>query len=517
MLEHIRKSATLAFHQWRGFLRSKTFRIGGVGVPLVIASLSWFIILYLPSTTADSTNRWNYFQSELKRYTDDVKGEYAFEQSDNRFVYYVIDGSGLNLAEAIRHEILKRDIANLITFIDEKPRTVWKSWFSGTQSDSTHQYLLMEDASRFSTTEFIERYSIEHYAHRSYLLKSNEKAYSWFVDGWNQHHKKIARQIPEMSFAKYVEIFEPNEEWHESGVFKGYLRMHEMSVDHFGQVALYINDPAFYSVSTEMRDWYQSLAHDVVREQFQNSSLSENVAELPKPDLSFVIGVTPHSTKTLRTSKTQELVRRVYGYIFLLAVGGGLCLLYFDRNLMQIEKSNQTYSLSGVDGRVFGMTFKVISFVAVWFVLLISPGIGLVGSHPDLGEGALGLFFHPLFILHWWAFLVVGLIGFGYVFHVLSVTRGLATTFVLFVVFFIMAIEPILFSSLENNVGICFLPILGPSVAVGLTHGLIGSPMYLSILMVSLVNLFLIRQFCVFAEKRARKLGNVKFDYACPT
>lgn len=513
MLASIRVRTALALSEWRSFLRSRIFVVGGVTIPIVITVLLWFIILYLPETTADGTNRWDFLHSELKRYNDDVQGKYAFELSDDRFVYYVDDESGWNLAEAIRREILRRDIANFIEFINSNPRSGWKSWFSGTENDRTHRESLRTDSSRLSTNEFIEQYSIEHDSHRSYLLETRDKRYSWFVDGWNQYHKEIARQIPTLSFAKYVEVIDPNEEWHDSGVFKGYIHVNDMNLESTGRGSFFIYDPDT-PAATKMRIWYQSLANVVLRERFQSSSIEENFEELSQSEFSLIIGLTTQATVKLRSSETRTLVKRVYSLVLFFAVIGGWCLLYFDRKLIKSEKLSPTYSSSVIDGRVFGVTLKVITFVAVWYILLVFPCFGLVGSNPSLGEGALGVFFHPLFILHWLLFLTFGVIGFGYVSHVASVSREVVTAITFFVILFITTYQMNFLATFENNVGICFLPIFGPFATVGLTSGLPELPMYMSIFLVTLVNLILLRLCCVFGEKRAKKIGKIKYEYA---
>lgn len=194
------------------------------------------------------------------------------------------------------------------------------------------------------------------------------------------------------------------------------------------------------------------------------------------------------------------------------ALIGGLCLLIFDRNLVKSENANQSITSNLIDGRVLGMTLKVGTVLGIWFVLLISSGFALVGANPSLGAGALGLFFHPLFVLHAWFFLLVGLVGFGYVFHLFSLIREFVQVFPLTVLLCFMVME-LMFVSRDFVVGMCFLPFFGPYAAVGLTSKLPEFPMYLSILLVSLLNVSLLRILCGFAEAKSQEKGEHKYAY----
>ena len=512
MLNQIKDVAIFAVHDWRNFLRTRFFRIGGIAVPLVIAVLSWFIILYFPSSTADGTNKWEYFQSELQRYSDELKGTYAFELADDRFVFYVEDTSNLDFAEAIRQEILRRDIAVFIQFINEDPKALWSSWFSGTDLDLTHHSLLLTDSASLTAKEFIEKYALKHDSQRSYLLATTKDTFSWFVDGWNQHYQEIAEKIPAISFAKHVEIFDANDMWQATGVFKGYFKLYESSDEPFGQTDFFINDPEFYLDSKETRDWYRDVANAAIHEQFQSFLIGESFDEFSPPDMSIVTGLTTHATVKIRSSETKELRKQVYLFVFMSALIGGLCLLFFDRNLVKSENAIQSITSNLIDSRVLGMTLKVGTVLGIWFVLLISSGFALIGSNPSLGAGALGLFFHPLFVLHSWLFLLVGLVGFGYVFHLFSLIKGFVQVFPLTVLLCIMAKEMTFLSS-GFVVGLCFLPFIGPYAAVGLTSELPEFPMYLSILLVSLLNLSLLRILCGFAERKSQERGELKYAY----
>ena len=476
----------------------------------------WLIVLYIPARTADDVNRWEYFRSELNRYQDDLTGKYAFELSDDRFVYYVDDSSGLGLAEAVRLEVLKRDIARFLEFINANPRREWSSWFSyGTELDSVHVQFLRTDASRFSAEEFIEYYSIKPGNDRSYELITFDEHFSWFVDGWNQNLNEIVRQIPTMSFAKYVEIIDPNEEWLQSGTISGYFRFSENGVSQFGQGNFLMYKSADYTLARETQKWYNSLSNDLVREHYRDNwyfrvSVSEELAD----GLSIVLGAEPKMKVDYRPHETVELSRIVYSFAFVLAVLGGWCLLFFDRNLKRGTDSVPTHSRSVADGRVFGMTLKAVTVAAIWFVLLFFPCFGLVGSNPDLGEGALGLFFHPLHLLHWWLFFILGTITWGYISHYTSISRRLVALFPFFVGLFTMSTTITMRLLSEEFTWVCFLPFFGPHAAAGQMIESLNPVLYLSIVFVSIVYLFGVRALFQFAETRGRAKGDVTFTYA---
>ena len=513
-----RATNRLAFatRDWREFLRSKTFGIGGIGIPIIIASVLWFIVLYSPARTADDVNRWEYFQSELNRYQDDLTGKYAFELSEDRFVYYVDDSSGLGLVEAVRHEVLKRDIARFIEFINANPRPKWQSWFStGTELDSVHVQLLRSHASSFEAEQFINYYSIKQGSSRSYELITFNEHFSWFVDGWNQNFKEIVREIPTMSFAKYVEIIDPNEEWLQSGTISGYFRFSENGVHQFGQGNFLMYKSADYTLARQTQKWYKNLANDVVQEQYRNSSANRVSEALASDELSIVLGAEPEMKVDYRPHETVELSRIVYSFAFILAVLGGWCLLFFDRNLKRGTDSVPTHSRSVADGRVFGMTLKAGTVAAMWFVLLFFPCFGLVGSNPDLGEGALGLFFHPLHLLHWWLFFILGTITWGYISHFSSISRQFITTFVFFVCLFVMTSNSLTSGILgsEHSAWVCFLPLLGLRTAVGQMFESLHLTVYLAIVLITIVYVFLVRWYVQFAETRSRAKGDVMFTY----
>lgn len=505
-----------ALRDWEEFLRSKTFRIGGIGVPIVTAMVLWFMVFYIPARTADDVNRWEYFQSELNRYQDEVTGKYAFELSEDRFVYYVDDSSGLGLAEAIRHEVLKRDIARFIEFINANPRPKWQSWFStGTELDSVHVQLLRTHASSFEAEQFIDYYSINQGSSRSYELTTTDENFSWFVDGWNQNFEKILRQIPTMSFARHVEIIDPNEEWQQSGTISGYFHFSENGVSEFGQGNFLMYEPADYALASQTQIWYKNLSSDVVREHYRNNwyfrvSVSEALAD----GLSIVLGAEPETKVDYRPHETVELSRIVYSFVFILALLGGWCLLFFDRNLKRGTDSVPTHSRSVIDGRVYGMTLKLITVAVIWFVLLFFPCFGLVGSNPDLGEGALGLFFHPLYLLNWWLFFIIGTVTWGYISHYTSITRWLVALFPFFVGLFTMSTSSTLKLLSEEHIWVCFLPFFGPHAAAGQMIESLNPLLYLSIVFVSIVYLFGVRALFQFAEARGRAKGDVIFTYS---
>lgn len=516
MSSQAKNRLAFALRDWRDFLRSKTFRIGGIGIPIVAAAVLWFMVFYIPARTADDVDRWGYFQSELKRYQDDVTGKYAFEISDDRFVYFVDDSSGLGLAETIRHEVLKRDVARFIEFINANPRSEWSSWFSaGTELDLVHVRFLRTDASRFSAEKFIEYYSIEPGHDRSYELTTTDEDFSWFVDGWNRNIKKIVRQIPTMSFARHVEIIDPNEEWLQSGAIDGYFYFTEKGLSQIRQGNFLINSSVDYTFALETQTWYQILASDVLQEQYRNSSASLVMEDSESSNISIVLETASNTNIDYQPLETQELSRIVYSFAFVLAVLGGWCLLFFDRNLKRGTDSVPTHSRAVVDGRVYGMTLKAVTVAAIWFVLLFFPCFGLVGSNPDLGEGALGLFFHPLYLLHWWFFVILGTITWGYVSHFSSIGRQFEKVFPLFVCLFIMILNVLMYSNSpsEHLLWACFLPLFGCFIATGQMIESLNPTIYLSILVVTIVYVFLVRWYFLFAEARGRAKGDLIFTY----
>lgn len=512
--DSIKGKAIIALQEWCQFLRSKTFRIAGVGVPIVFAAALWFMVFYMPARTTEDVNRWEYFHSELKRYNDFVSDKYAYESSDNRFVYYVDDSSSIQLGETIRHEILRRDIASFLEFVRSNSQSVWKSWFSsGTELDSVNVQFLRTHTSRFDADQFIELYSIKHAPHRSYQLATSDSAFSWFVDGWNQNFRKIGRQIPSMSFEKLVEIIDPDGEWLKSGTIGGYFRISNSDL-HQNRLGFFLfNGSSDHSLAMETRTWYEKLANNVLDQQYQNSAENSSDAEGLFQDLSVVLARAPELNINLQPHETRELSSRVYLVVFLLAVLGGGCLLYFDRNLRKRKESNPTRSALIVNGRVYGMTLKVVTIAIIWFVLLFFPLFGLVGSNPRLGEGALGLFFHPRFLIHWWFFFILGVMTIGYCSQIMSVTRTGTTTFAFLVFFFVIAVNAITLPSLDVPVWYSYIPIMGLLIAVGQTSGLPGLPLYLTIVLASVVYFFLIRAFFVFAEKRGRAKGWINLSY----
>ena len=82
MVGSIQAGLSIVGSEWRGFIRTKLFLICGLVVPLILATAVCIVIVSNGKAIADGVDRWEYFQSELKRFGNDNRGTYAFEQSE---------------------------------------------------------------------------------------------------------------------------------------------------------------------------------------------------------------------------------------------------------------------------------------------------------------------------------------------------------------------------------------------------------------------------------------------------
>ena len=524
MLDSIKTNVSLALREWRHFLSSKTFLIGGVAVPLVLAISLVLVVVLLPKQTADGINRWQYFQSELKRFGYEVNGTYDFERSDPPKLFYVVDNTDSKIGRAIQHEILKRDLTSLIVFLRNTPFDEWL-WFkepkkAGESGPSQFQSAISRND--FTAEELITMYALEHDSTFTSRLLTSDSDHSWFVDGWNDNIDDIAPSIPRMSFVRFVQVNVQHDEWTRSQWITGYFELPAEILDTF-QAHLFVGVPSrhdseelpYVDFTRSLRDWYLDLIATVLYDfNSQAEGSSRHTSYRNQIDMTQDRAKAVSNFDELRKI-TQYQSRLFYTTIFFLAFVCVWSLLYFDPNLKPKKEVDATESMSYVvDGRVLGATISVITTVLTWLVLLLVPGSLLIGMSPSLGIGALVEFFHPLFLVHWLIVLLLGLLSWGYVLHMTSLVHRFWVSTLFLLLFLVLAISVEQSVRLFGEVGLYpYLPLTGPIAMIKLTFGEPNLVAYFVMMMLAILYAIGMKLCCAWVERRSLLTGELKHHY----
>ena len=520
----INSNIMLALREWRFFLRSKAFLIAGVAVPVVLAISLVLAVVSLPKQTTDSINRWQYFQSELKRFGYEVNGTHTFERSDHRKLFYVVDDTDLKIGASIQQEILKRDLASLIDFLKNTRYNEW-TWFdepkkTGYSSPSQLQSAISRDD--FTAEELISMYALEHDSTFTSRLSTSDSNHSWFVDGWNDHIGDIAESIPWMSFARFVQVNVQREEWTRSRWVTGYFELPAEFLDSF-QAHFFVASPPRHGFeelphvdsTRTLRDWYLDLiATMLLDSNSQAEGTSQKRVYRNQFDISQERANSLSNFDELR-SNTQYQSKLFYTLIIFLAFVWVWCLLFFDPNLKPRTEVDATESLSSVaDGRVLGMTISLVTVALTWFVLLIVPGSLFIGMNPSLGIGALVEFFHPLFLVHCLIVLLLGLLSWGYVLHTVSLFHRIWAATLFLLLFLVVAISVEQTFRLFGEVGVYpYLPLTGPIAMIKLTFGEPNLVAYSVALLLAILYAIGMKLCCNWIERRSLLTGELKHHY----
>lgn len=512
MATHLNTTMTIARREWFQFLRSRHFLIFGVISPLALAAILWTLIFFNSPTTADGTDRWQFFQGELKRFGDDIKGTYNFEKSEDRILFYVGDHTDLNLQTTLQQELLRQDITSMLAFLKNTPYEQWQ-WFGSIEEEvGTGRRELWSTVSKdnFTTDELISKYSLKHDTTFSSRLATTDENFSWFVEEWNDNLEEIAQTIPNMSFNRAVLVINTQDDWVKSAWAPAYIEIPEDFLEtrqgnyFVADSSISVNPfkPEFRQV-IPLHTWFEELVGIASKEVFEDS---RNV------DDDQLVGESEFVSLDLKTNdalndiarkheRTQHLSSFTFTSLFLFFVGYAWCLLQFD----QIFKPKNEFSViesstSVMDGRALGTMLKVLSIAGVWFVLLLVPEFVLVGTNPVFGVGALAVIFHPMNLLNYFLFFLLGLWTICYILDALKLfgQTGRSLNVLLILLLFAMLFNSSGPGSIPGSiVGVVFLffPLLGPTAMVNKPFGYPDILTYSIIVLVAVVFLIGFRFF----------------------
>lgn len=531
MLAQCDLTLTIARREWLRFVRGRHFLIVGLISPLVLTAMLSTVILLNGDTTDDGSNRWQYFQSELQRFGDDVKGKYIFEKSSDRMLFYVVDQTGMNLDSAIQQEILRRDIANMIAFLKNIPYDEWQ-WFGDLQDEDSNSKRELLDAlsnEYFTADELIEMYSLQHDATFSSRLATTEENYAWFVEGWNDHIDDIAHTIPVMSFNHAVMVLDANDERNRAAWVPTYVEIPEDFLETLrGDFFVAESSTPYKSLVPEMNQvqlaqtWIAELVETVSKSVLQHKS---NMDKDPTTGDSNLVSFDLKTTDSLneiarKHERTRGFSSFTFTSLYLLFVGYAWGLLQFDPNFTPKRDFSLIESSSKViDGRALGTMLKVTSIAIVWFVLLFVPEFVLIGTNPMFGVGALALIFHPSLLLNYFLFVLLGLWTSCYILDALRLFRqsGRFLAVLLFSIhtgFLMLNMDssPIHHGS-QVELLFLFFPLIGPIAMVKYSLGYPDALTYSSIVLVAIGYLIGFRFFIKNELKLQVRKGMLRYRF----
>lgn len=517
MLSNIKATQNIARREWLQFTRSRPFLIFGLLVPLAITSILWILIVSNGNASVGG-DRWKYFQSEVSRFEDDVKGTYNFEKSEDRMLFYIVDHANLDIDIPIQEELLRRDLASMIDYLKDTPLAEWK-WFVLSEEKSgigPKQLWAAVSNDTFTPEELISTYSLEHDELFSSRLATTDENYSWFVGGWNENIEDIAQTIPSMSFSRVVQVFEASDAWVKSVWVPAYIEI-PMDFLETRQVNCVVSESWFSFVWAHperdrkgtLQGWFEELIGTASNDYFQLLAKSNGDDSLVDPTGVHLELNTDDSLNDIerKHERTQWLSSFVFTSVYLLCIVGAWILLYFDPNLKsRDERPVMEPSYHIMDGRVLGTMLKMLSILSIWIVLLFLPLWLLLGTMPAFGVGALAIFFHPLFLLNYLIFFVLGLMTYSYAFHVLGLLRRILQS----LVFMLFSVNITLLATSSSYMAnswpydfFCFLPFVGSVVMLKRTFVYPDTTSYIFIVLIAVVFLIGCR-FYVKSEEQLR-------------
>lgn len=422
---------TLACRDWLQFVRGRHFLIVGLISPFVLTAILWILIFANGDTSADGTDGWKYFQSELKRFGDDITGKYDFEKSENIVLFYVVDHTDLDLDTAVQQEILKRDLTSLIAYLKNTPYDQWQ-WFGNLEEEigAGSRYLrTVVSKDNFTAQDLISMYSLEHDKTFSSRLTTTEKDYSWFVEGWNDNIVEIAQAIPEMSFNRAILVINTHDAWIRSAWVPAYIEI-PSEFRKTLQATCFVTDSKFFPIWAHpdvnrmysLQEWFEELVEKTTREFFQDRGDTDDDQSLGESEFVSLDLRTDDALNTIarKHERTRHLSSFTFISLFLLFIGYAWCLLQFDPSFKPKSKFSVIESATTVmDGRALGTMLKIVSIAGIWFVLLLVPEFLLVGTNPVFGVGALAVIFNPINLLNYFLFFLLGLWTICYTFDAL--------------------------------------------------------------------------------------------------
>lgn len=411
MLNRLHPVWLIAQRDWLEATSTKMFWIGALIMPVVTFAVAIFA-MFAVTLASSSTTLGSY---------------YVVDQSD---------GIGLE----IRNEILRSDISNFVTVLSNREPVV--------EDDEIMKELLAATKTS-AVSDLVDTLfaSLKHPQQDFAALTGNSLAARFSV-WWTNNNDRIVEISPDVSFARYKEILDPDltvqqlNSWLKSERILGYFVIPAGFLSS-NEDAKFVTENI---LKQDLANWYERFATRVVQNKrfaesnvsretalrlLQRASFRTSRAVVPPKRVSRPTG-TPNTSKELTKDVTVwetvgEFAPAIYQYIlwFLVFIGATVLMT----NTVE-EKSTKLVEVllsdlepvQLMDGKLVGSALTLLTVVGLWIFLISLPMLlgssTLVAFFPQigkfLGSGALSLIFNPLYIVNFVIFFVLGFAFYGY-------------------------------------------------------------------------------------------------------
>ncbi|MXZ55959.1 MAG: ABC transporter permease [Gammaproteobacteria bacterium] len=532
----------IAIREWRTSVLTKVFVGLGVGYPLLLSLILWLGVGMLLLIDAIGT------VSDVPELEREIEKFLGANTPTRHTTYYVVDNSNTQFGDLIRDEVFRRDVASAVEFISSKDfvefsvvRPLIDSFWSSDIRSSMERLKAKIQAEEntidvekvlvsrlFDTMKSLMRGVSEREVDRD----ARDFAYWWRA---NRHY--LAQSIPEFSSHFFTEV--THEDWSLeelndlliSEQLDGYFILpigfpHASSSIQF--VSTELTDSKERRSALLLRNWYESLATDVLTDQMTGLPATERANRtLPVIETGRVINEYDRDgTLVIKAGFEADLhprylnvwIRAIWTSLFLGAMFYSVYAMSF--NLTE-EKQNKVAEvllsnmspLNLMDGKVLGNVLVILTVFALWAVILGTPLTWMIALAPELGSQALLELFNPIYVLNWFVSLLLGLTLLGYFATALGAlfatdrVLGLVITLLMFLLgsSLLTSVNP---DSVIGSI-VKFIPPFTPFALVSQTTFLPTLPVYLCLLALVIVFLWTIRFFLVPVFSRGMLLDAV--------
>lgn len=413
MLDRFNSVLLIAQRDWLEATSTKVFWLGALLMPVVTLVLSIFGIFALTMATTSVT----------------VGSYYVIDQSE---------GLGIE----IRNEIIRSDVSNFVTELSESELSAEDEEILRDIHTATQTSTIPELVSSFM--EYLE------YPRRDSKTLAGDTLSERFSVWWPQNGDRIIELAPNVSFARYKEIIDPNVteqeliSWLKAERILGYFVIPDGFVSS-NENAKYVTQEF---LKQDLANWYENFATRVIQNKkfaesdisretalwlLQRASFRTSKAVVPSRDSDPTTGIstdgaTEETTREITVwEAVGEFAPAAYQYIlwFLVFIGATVLMT----NTVE-EKSTKLVEVllsdldpvQLMDGKLLGSALTLLTVVGLWIFLITTPM--MLGSNviiaflPQAGEflesGVLSSIFNPFYIFNFIVFFVLGFAFYGY-------------------------------------------------------------------------------------------------------
>lgn len=413
MLDRLNTVWLIAQRDWLEATSTKVFWLGALLMPVVTLVLSIFGIFAMTIATSSTT----------------IGSYYVIDRTD---------GIGME----IRNEILRSDLSGFVTVLSESKLSSEDDAILSEIKRATQTVTIPELVGSFM--EFLE------YPRRDLDRATNDTLAKSFSAWWNNNEDRVVELAPNVSFARYKEVIDPNLteqeliSWLKAERILGYFVIPAGFVSS-NENAKYVTEEI---LKQDLANWYESFATRVIQnKKFAESDISRETALwlLQRAAFRTSKAVDPSRDSSSRTSTTadgttEETTREItvweavgefapaaYQYIlwFLVFIGATVLMT----NTIE-EKSTKLVEVllsdldpvQLMDGKLLGSALTLLTVVGLWIFLISLPmtlgSNALVVLLPQVGEfmesGVLSSIFNPFYVINFLIFFVLGFAFYGY-------------------------------------------------------------------------------------------------------